>query len=88
VNRSTNRKSGAFSFKRVNSTSNLPDVLEHGDASTVRTPVHVLSRFRASEMLAFVTVKAGVHICCAAFGVAVKTTTLPASQPARRSERM
>jgi hypothetical protein len=63
VNRSTNRKSGAFSFKRVNSISNSPNALEHGDASTLRTPVHVLCRFRASEMLASVTAKPGLHIC-------------------------
>jgi len=63
VNRSMKRKSGAFSFKRVNSTSNSPDALEHGDASRLKIPVHVLCRFRTSEMLACVSAKAGFHIC-------------------------
>jgi hypothetical protein len=63
VKRWTNRKSGAFSFRRVNSTSNSPDALEHEDASTVRTPVHVLCQFFGSEVLASVNVKAGLHAC-------------------------
>src|SRR5262249_62361319 len=50
VNRSVKRRSGAVSLRRVNSISNGPEVVEHGDASATSTPLHVLCEFRGSEM--------------------------------------
>src|ERR1700755_3422365 len=50
VNRSLKRRSGAVSLRRVNSISNAPEVVEHGDASATSTPLHVLCEFRGSEM--------------------------------------
>src|SRR6516164_1213417 len=50
VNRSVKRRSGAVSLRRVNSISNGPEVVEHGDASATSTPLHVLCKFRGSEM--------------------------------------
>ena len=50
VNRSLKRRSGAVSLRRVNSISNGPEVVEHSDASATSTPLHVLCKFRGSEM--------------------------------------
>src|ERR1700730_18446635 len=61
VNRSVKRRSGAVSLRRVNSISNAPEMVEHGDASATSTPLHVLCEFRGSEMRTSPNDNAGLH---------------------------
>src|SRR5262249_45343601 len=80
VKRSMNCKSGATSLSRVNWTSNWPDVVEHGDASATRTPVHVLCISRASEMRTSRNDNVGLQSLLATACVAPSSTRVTTSK--------
>ena len=80
VNRSVKRRSGAVSLRRVNSISNGPETVEHGDASATSTPLHVLCEFRGSEMRTSRNDNAGLQSSPATVCIAPNVTRLAASK--------
>jgi hypothetical protein len=80
VNRSVKRRSGAVSLRRVNSISNGSEAVEHGDASAMSTPLHVLCEFRGSEMRTSRNDNAGLQSSPAAACIAPNVTRLAASK--------
>src|SRR5260221_11261842 len=76
VNRSVKRRSGAVSLRRVNSISNGPEVVEHGNASATSTPLHVLCELRGSEMRISRNDNTGLQSCPAAACIPPNLTRL------------
>src|SRR5215831_6447022 len=88
VKRSVNCRSGVISLRRVNSTSNWPDVVEHGDASAVTTPVQVRCISRISEMRTSRKDKSGLQSWATATCGKPDRARLAASKTDRRERRM
>src|SRR5262249_11403795 len=88
VKRSVNCRSGAISLRRVNSMSNWPEVVEHGDASAVTTPVQVRCISRASEMRTSRSDKSGLQNWATATCGALDRARLAASKINGRERRM
>src|SRR5262249_7565875 len=88
VKRSVNCRSGAISLKRVNSTSNWPEVVEHGDASAVTTPVQVRCISRASEIRTSCSDKSGLQSWAAATCGKPDRARLAASKNVTREKRI